>query len=155
MRQKTVTVTLLQDDAAKIITEHAAIAARFGAYLDYVDRRTANAPVNWHRDPPETLEHARERWHRVFVRSKRIVEAFGATVEALTREETVVQHEGYRSRPGNKKRVPYSYPCMRQVQPACDAAAKRCVDKWLAIQNAPDLPPGFAEALGKIPGVDA
>jgi hypothetical protein len=138
-------LTLLDDDAAPILREAAEDAAKFGAWLDYITRKTWQAPSN----TGERLDDARKRWQARFLRAKRIVEAFGIEYEATSEQETMTVT--YRSVGGtrtrkvigrlafnviNGSRLDYDHPepCYRSEvhAEACRQAAKRVVHRWRA-----------------------
>jgi len=143
---KTITLDLRPEDAAPILREAAEEAAKYGAWCDYIDRRTGNCP----REYGESLDDARKRWMTKFLRAKRVVEAFGVEYEPTSEEETMtVDHPwvggktkvlkipgigpiGMRS--GSKPDFSKPFPSYRREvhAEACRQAAKRVVRAWRA-----------------------
>lgn len=142
LASRTVTVTLRADDAEPIVWQAAYDAAKYGACLDYVTRRTRNSPGGLDYDAN------RVRWHAAFVRAKRLLAAFGLDPEPTSEEETLTvsyDHVG-----GKRKRVIVGGllqyyriegggPDYKHPQPAyrgevhsmaCRAAADRVVRRW-------------------------
>jgi hypothetical protein len=143
---KTVTVTLTLDDAEPILLRAAEDAAKFGGWLDYVTRRTYNAPTGH----GETLDAARKRWQPRYAAARRVVRAFGIDPEETSEEEALTITHPYKG----GKRVPVNVgglihytriegsqpdyndpmPCYRSDvhAEACRQAAKRTVRLWRA-----------------------
>lgn len=139
---KTIMVELRPEDAEPILRRAAYEAAKYGAWVDYIDRRTYNPPSS------PTAEN-RKRWQDWFLRAKRTVEGFGIEYEQTSEAETLTTHipdkvlkshivniGGIRFR-----HVDESVPDPKNIMPAyrgevhsqaCHAAADRVVRAWQA-----------------------
>ena len=140
--KKTVTIDLRVEDAEPILHEAAYEAAKFGAWLDHITRRTYN--------PPSALTtENRARWQAKFLRAKRIVESFGVDYEPTSEEETLTVYIPMKNETRKLKTVAgfqftevsggepdYAHPqpqYRRGVhEQACLEAAKRVVRAWRA-----------------------
>jgi hypothetical protein len=140
-----ITLTLRADDAEPILREAAIDAAKFSAFLDTITRRTGNSPCN----SGETLEAARKRWQKRFLRAKRIVESFGVEYQPTSEQETLTVAYPYVGgttklmdvggikfgmRSGSKPDYDHPYPHYRgEVHAeACRHAGDRVVRTWRA-----------------------
>lgn len=141
--KKTVTIELPVEEAESILRSHAGIAARFGAYLDYITRRTYQMP-----GPEYTaFDDRRKIWNEKYLGSLRVVRAFGIEPERTSEEETLTVHIPMKNEK-RKLRViagmqfnevsggepDYKHPIpehrVRVHLEACIAAAERTVRKW-------------------------
>lgn len=81
---KTISLEMRPDDAEPILRENAELAARYGAFCDYItSERVANRPNS------TPIAEARKDWLTRFLRAKRIVESFGVDYEMTTEGETL------------------------------------------------------------------
>jgi hypothetical protein len=140
---KTITLQLRPDDAEPLLAAAARDAAQFGAWCDYIDQRTVNAPGSgW-----QNLAADKKKWLAEFLRAKRIVEAFGVEYEPVSEAETLTVYIPMK----NEKRklidvAGFKYtrctggePDYKHPQPsyrrgihgeACGHAAARVVARW-------------------------
>ena len=146
MSAKTVTITLRVEDVESWLRQNAGEAAKYGALCDYITRRTYNVR---YRGYGESLDDSKQRWQRLFLKSKRIVESFGVEYEPTSEQETLGVHIPMK----NEKRktrvvagmafceVSGGEPDYKNAMPeyrgevhsqACHAAADRVVRKWRA-----------------------
>jgi hypothetical protein len=132
-----ITANFQLEDAEGLLLHWAARAAEYSAYLDYGTRKTWNLPT-----VGRSYDDARADWNVEFLRAKRMVEAFGAVVQYVSKEEAITYHQAYRV----KRRVvamgtafnevesygPYVVPHLVRgyLKDACAAAARRCVAQW-------------------------
>lgn len=135
---QTVTLQLRADDAEPILRKAAFDAAKFGAWCDFITRKT------W--DAPGTVDSDRKTWQQNFLRAKRTVESFGVAYSPTSEEETVSVHYphrigGVRKRAGAFNVLTGSKPDMNRPEPiyrsgvhadACRAAVDRVVKAWRA-----------------------
>ncbi len=138
--KKTVTLTIRAEDAEPILREAAYEAAKFGAWLDHITRRTYNPPS---APTPEN----RARWQARFLRAKRLVESFGIDYEPTSEEETLTVHIPMKNETRKLKTVAgiqfcevsggepdyaHPQPCYRRGahEEACQQAAQRVVRAW-------------------------
>lgn len=143
---KTITLELRPEDAEPILRQAADDAAKFGAWVDYIDRRTYDSP----KGRGETLEEAKKRWRGKFLAAKRIVEAFGVDYEPTSEEEALGVYFHYVGGSRKLKKiggiafnvVTGSRPDFSNPHPqyrkeihaeACRQAADRVVRRWRAI----------------------
>jgi len=139
---KTVQIALLADDAEPILRRAAEDAAKYGAWLDYITRKTWDAPGRG----AESREKVRREWSNSFRHAKRVVEAFGIEYEPTSESETIAIHyphmvggrfenvAGFRMRTGGEtdyKRPEAIYRRSVHAE-ACRQAAKRVVRRWRA-----------------------
>lgn len=134
-----VTLTLRADDAEPILRKAAYEAAKFGAFVDYITRKTYNAPGNYF------VMHG--QWQDWFLAAKRIVEAFGIEYEPTSEEETLTVHFDYVGGTRHPRKIAGmtfvevrdSKPDYKHPRPAyrrdvhsqaCHAAAERVVKAW-------------------------
>jgi len=138
---QSITLELRTEDAEPILREAAELAARYGAWLDYVTPRTWNFSLG-------VNDEVRKRWHEKFTRAKRIVEAFGIDHEATSEEETLtvsypmknekrerrigVAGLAYVSVSGGEPDYKKPRPSYRRGvhDEACRQAAERVVRRW-------------------------
>ena len=137
-----VTLTLQVDDAEPILRSAAYDAAKYSALLDYITRKTYDAPD---RPTPDV----RELWTKRYLAAKRKVEAFGVDYEPTSEEETLTVHYPYvggktkrrvvgglvfNEIVGSKQDFDHPQPAYRREghSMACIAAAARVVRKWQA-----------------------
>lgn len=135
-----IALMLLPDDAEPILRKNAYDAAKYGAFVDYITKKTYDAP-----NRPDAEQ--RKRWLSEFLAAKRIVEAFGIEYEQTSEQETLTLNFPY---VGGKRKlknvagmafyeVTGSKPDYAHPQPsyrhevhsaACIAAANRVVKAW-------------------------
>jgi hypothetical protein len=127
----TVTANFQLEDAERLLSYWAARAAEYSAYLDYGTRKTWNLPIIG-----RSYDDARADWNVEFLRAKRMVEAFGAVVQYVSKEETIVFHQDMRPKCAGSSVVepfgPYVVPHLVRgyLKDGCAAAARRCVAQW-------------------------
>ena len=143
---KTIALALRADDAEPILRDNAERAARYGALLDHVTRKTENAPGRRYNGD-ENYDAIRREWQEAFSRAKRIVESFGVEIEPIGEAEALtVRYPDIvlkshlskiggmtfrhidESRPDYKKPIPWwRGECAGE---ACKHAADRAVRRW-------------------------
>lgn len=132
MKAKTVTITIGIADSVPIVREAAFQAARCGALLDHVTRKTHESPAS-----AGAYDSYREQWREKFLRHKRICEAFGVEHETTSEQETLTVTFAYL--PGRVAKQDFSKPYptyWRDVHiQACHAAAERVVRKFLELHQ--------------------
>lgn len=138
--QRTINITLRADDAEPILRQAAYDAAKFGALCDHMTAKTHDAPTI----TGETIADARRRWSALFLRAKRIVEAFGTEYEPTSEQETLTlwfdyiggktrtTEMGFRVTEGSQPDYKHPRPAYRREvhTHACHAAADRVVRAW-------------------------
>lgn len=140
-----VALTLRADDAEPFLRKAAEDAAKFGAWCDYITKKTGGNP----KSTSESTDDAKKRWLQKFLAAKRIVEAFGVEYEQTSEEETMTINYNY---VGGKTKVmdvggikfgmrtgsqpdyknPYPYYRGDVHAEACRQAAIRVVRAWRA-----------------------
>jgi hypothetical protein len=138
-----ITVTIPIEEAERVLRDAAKSAALYGAYVDYITRRTGCPPA-W--GGPKTFEDARKQWQARFLKAKATVECFGVEYEPTSEPETLTI--GFENKPVRDKRgrqvviaglfrrveSDYTKPIpeyRRHVHEcACSAAADRVVRRW-------------------------
>jgi hypothetical protein len=142
---KTINLVMRADDAEPILWDAARQAAKYGAWADYITRRTVN--------PPQDLRH-RGEWQEKFLQAKRLVEAFGVEYERVSEEETLgvyIPHKVLKSHlvkvaGMTMRHVDKSVPDPKNAMPqyssgicseACKAAADRVVRAWRSTLEVP------------------
>jgi hypothetical protein len=140
---KTITLQIRQDDAEPILRQAAMDAAKFGAWLDYITRKTVNQPSAW----GNTFEDRRKEWQEHFLKAKRMVEAFGLEVEPTSEGETlevyipmknekrklkVIAGLAFNEVSGGEPDYAHPLPSWRRSvhEEACRQAADRVVRRW-------------------------
>lgn len=130
---KTIRLELSIGDAEPILRQHAELAAMYSGLLDYITRRTGNDP----RHTGESLDEARERWRKVFLRCKRVVELFGVEFSPTSEAEALtVDHPYKRRKDGTHEHdLKNPFPSYRRAvhAEACRQAADRTVRAWRAV----------------------
>ena len=142
---KMVTLTLRAEDAEPILRQAADTAARYGAYLDHITRRTVGSPALYLSKT--SFDDFRKEWRAKFLAAKRIVEAFGVEHEPTSEAETLTVWIGMK----NEKRRPLKVAGLAMVEvsggehdydntrpeyrrdvhaQACRYAADRVVRRW-------------------------
>lgn len=139
--RKQITLALRADDAEAYLRQAAEDAAKFGAWVDYIGPRT------WHGPRWGDRAAAKKEWQALFLKAKRIVEAFGVEYEQTSEEETLTvdfPHVGGKTKVvGGLLRVTTgSAPDYKDPRPAyrrgvheeaCRQAADRVVRRWRAM----------------------
>lgn len=143
---KTVTLTLRADDAEPILREAAKDAAKFGAWCDYITKRTVNSPAR--NENSSNLVDIKRAWQTKFLTAKRVVESFGVEYEPTSEQETLgvyIPIKVLKSHAVNLgglarlRHIDESEPDPANARPeyqpmihseACKQAAERVVRKW-------------------------
>jgi hypothetical protein len=144
---QTIAITLRADDAEPILRSHAERAARYGAYCDFITRGC----LRWPSGRGRSLDEHKKDWREEFLKSKRMVEAFGVDYEPTSEPETLTVD--YRYIGGKVKVVDLGFelgkvgmrtgsvPDYKHPLPAwsggiheeaCRQAAERVVRRWRA-----------------------
>lgn len=82
---KTITLELRPEDAEPILRENAMLAAKYGAWLDFITRKTVESP----KPSGTPFDQWRKNIQSRFWRAKRIVESFGVEYEPTSEGETL------------------------------------------------------------------
>jgi hypothetical protein len=144
MAKATITLTMRPQDAEPILLDEARKAALYGAWCDYITPKTVNSPGRWNM-----LAEDKKRWQAQFLRSKRIVEAFGVEYEPTSEEETLTVYIpqknekrrvrniagiGFTEVSGGEPDYAHPLPEYRKAvhHEACWQAAHRVVARWRA-----------------------
>lgn len=144
MHTKTITLDIRTEDAEPILRQYAELAARYGALVDHMTKRTVGRPSS-----SLPLDECKAEWQEKFLRAKRIVESFGVDYEMTTAEETlttyipdkVLKSHLVKVAGVTFRHVDKSIPDPKNAMPqyrsgvhaeACKAAADRVVRRWRA-----------------------
>lgn len=158
----TVRLELMPEDAEPILRKAAYDAARYGAYVDHLTRRTHNPPSRNGR----SFDECRAEYSDRFRRAKRIINAFGVEHEVTSEAETLTVEYPMKNQKKVARRIPgigvvneisggtpdfkKPIPSYRRGvhEDACQAAADRVIRMFRMSRTGTDTPENELPAPG-------